>query len=96
MSGNIRQEIARRYMIQCKNSKDFECPYLETCPHEDNDVCQWQLDMADEILSFVLTKLNTILGMCSERSPRWRRVVLGLEELTAELETSNDEALSTR
>jgi len=26
-------------------------------------------------------ELNNILGMCSERSPRWRRVVIALEDL---------------
>jgi hypothetical protein len=40
-------------MIQCRNSHDFECPYLASCPHEDKEICQWQLDQADQILSLV-------------------------------------------
>ncbi len=48
-----REQAASKYMIQCQNSKDFECPYLETCPHEDKDVCQWQLDQADQIIALL-------------------------------------------
>lgn len=47
----LRERIASRYMVQCKNSKDFECLYIGTCPHEDKEICQWQLDNADEILA---------------------------------------------
>lgn len=46
----LEEQLARKFMVQCQNSKDFECPYLETCPHEDNEICQWQLDMADDAI----------------------------------------------
>src|SRR3990172_11579185 len=47
----LRERIANDYMIQCKSSKDFECPHYESCRHEDKDICDWQLDHADTILA---------------------------------------------
>ena len=46
-----REEIARNYMVQCEKGEPFECSYLETCEHPDCDNCQWQLDMADQIIA---------------------------------------------
>jgi hypothetical protein len=53
-SEEVKEKIAEHYMIQCQNSKDFECPYLETCPHEDKDICQWQLDQVTQIISLLI------------------------------------------
>jgi len=44
------RKIASRFMVQCQKGEPFECPYLNTCPHDDKDVCQWQLDQADEMV----------------------------------------------
>ena len=45
---------AGRIIVDCGYGSEYPCPYtvpVDVCPHEDKDVCQWQLDRAKEILS---------------------------------------------
>lgn len=59
---DLREEVARIFMVQCEKGEPFECPYLETCPHEDKEICQWQLDMADEAIRLIKGKEKIING----------------------------------
>ena len=46
-----------------------------------------QPEPAEDLVETVelIKEINNILGMCSERSPRWRRVVLSLEALLSKI-----------
>jgi hypothetical protein len=84
----LREKIAAHYMIQCQNSKDFECPHLDTCLHEDKDICQWQLDCADELLSLIKSagyiKVQGEPPILSDEEIAFKRVGLVLAELESE------------
>ena len=55
---NLVNKVARRIMVPCRNSRDFECPYLKTCPHEEKDICQWQLETAKELIPLVAEEIK--------------------------------------
>jgi len=45
---------ARKIIVDCGYDSEYPCPYAvpdDVCPHEDKDVCRWQLDQAKQILS---------------------------------------------
>lgn len=56
----LREDVAGKFMVQCQKGEDFECPYLETCPHEDKDICLWQLESADTVLSLLRQRVEEI------------------------------------
>jgi len=80
MSDKLVEKVASRFMVQCRNSKDFECPYLNSCPHEDKEVCQWQLDQAKELIPIIKkavaqASVDWFNGTCQHRVPfhtRWQ------------------------
>lgn len=56
----FREKLAGRIMVECGEGTDYPCPHTEEgnplgayepCPHEDKDICLWQLEQADEILA---------------------------------------------
>jgi hypothetical protein len=73
-----REKIADKFMVQCSNSKDFECSHTQSCKHEDRDICAWQLDAADLILDLPLVSGLSIRQLCE----------MGNEELLTDEEIS--------
>lgn len=50
----VRERIASKIMVDCGYDSEFPCPHnipLHDCPHEDKDICIWQLEQADAILA---------------------------------------------
>ena len=48
------EKVAGKITVACGYDTEYPCPYavpVDICPHEDKDICQWQLDQAREILS---------------------------------------------
>lgn len=77
MNQELQQKIAGRFMIQCEKGEPFECPHLEDCPHEDKDICLWQLEAAEEIYNLILS--------------HYQQAGAGLTEKIAELDWKRDE-----
>jgi len=59
---SIREGIAGKIIVDCGLGTEYPCPHApegnplrtyELCPHEDKDVCLWQLEQADQIISFL-------------------------------------------
>ena len=60
----IREKIANRIIVDCGFDSEYPCPHTpegnplgiyEICPHEDKDICMWQLEQADVILSLTVS-----------------------------------------
>jgi len=51
-SVEYREKIARKFIVNCADCLHGQ--YLkDDCPHEDEDVCMWQRELADEILALL-------------------------------------------
>ncbi len=57
---SLQEQIAGHYMVQCQKGEPFECPHLADCPHEDKDICLWQLEEADSILALVRAEIEQV------------------------------------
>ena len=55
----LREKIAERIIVNCGYDTEYPCPHAypilgyEKCPHEDKDICMWQLEQADEIINVI-------------------------------------------
>jgi len=51
-SREYREKIARKFIVNCADCLHGQ--YLkDDCPHEDEDVCMWQRELAGEILALL-------------------------------------------
>lgn len=69
----FREVVAGKIIVDCGYDSEYPCPHAhptmgyEKCPHEDKDICMWQLEQADEILSTVIDgKCLAIVDMKGE------------------------------
>lgn len=55
----VREKIANLIIVDCGYDSEYPCPHAypamgyELCPHEDKDICMWQLEQADQILTII-------------------------------------------
>ena len=61
-TGELREALAGRIIVDCGYDSEYPCPHAhptmgyEQCPHEDKDICMWQLEQADEFLEICKEK----------------------------------------
>lgn len=61
----LKEKIASRIIVDCGSDSEYPCPHAhptmgyEKCPHEDKDICMWQLEQAEE-------QVQTFIQFCEE------------------------------
>ena len=65
----LREKIAGRIIVACGVGTEYPCPHTpegnpfgtsEMCQHEDRDICLWQFEQADGILSALREEIEKV------------------------------------